>query len=71
MRLVEIGEAINALPSEVLETEADIPWKEVVAMRHKLTHHYFDTVVTIVAATVEDDLPVLEAAVERMLKRTT
>lgn len=69
MRLVEIGEAINAVPADILESESDIPWKEVVAMRHKLAHHYFDTVLAIVDGTVEHDLPVLEAAAARMSRR--
>lgn len=38
-------------------------------MRHKLAHPYFDTVLAIVAESVEDDLPVLEAAVARMIRR--
>ena len=71
MRLVEIGEAIGALPDELLSTESDIPWREIVAMRHKLAHHDDDSAVGIVAATVSDDLPVLEAAVERLRVRIT
>jgi uncharacterized protein with HEPN domain len=67
MRLVEIGEAIGSVPHHVLRREASIPWKEVVGMRHKLAHHYYDTAGGIIEATVEDDLPVLAAAVERLL----
>jgi uncharacterized protein with HEPN domain len=70
MRLVEIGEAVNDVPADLLATEAEIPWKEVVAMRHKLAHHYFDTAHGIVAGTVEEDLPVLEAAVVRLIRRS-
>lgn len=69
MRLVEIGEAIGALPAELLSTEGDIPWREIVAMRHKLAHHYYDSALGVVAATVSDDLPVLEAAIERLRVR--
>jgi uncharacterized protein with HEPN domain len=38
-------------------------------MRHKLAHHYYDSALGIVAATVADDLPVLEAAIVRMQAR--
>jgi uncharacterized protein with HEPN domain len=68
MRLVEIGEAINDLPASLLAVEAEIPWKQVVGMRHKLAHHYFDTAHGIVAGTVEEDLPVLESAVARLIR---
>jgi uncharacterized protein with HEPN domain len=70
MRIVEIGEAINDVPVDLLATESEIPWKEVVGMRHKLAHHYFDTAHGIVAGTVREDLPVLEAAVLRMIGRS-
>jgi len=69
MRLVEIGEAVGALPPELLEGEPGIAWKEVVAMRHKLAHHYYDSALGIVAATAEEDVPILRAAVKRMLRR--
>ncbi len=70
MRFVEIGEAVGALPEELLASEPDIPWREVVAMRHKLAHHYYDAAVGILAATIADDLPALEAAVRRMQVRS-
>lgn len=38
-------------------------------MRHKLAHHYYDSALGSVAATVADDLPVLEAAIVRMQAR--
>jgi uncharacterized protein with HEPN domain len=43
VRLIEIGEAVNALSPELLEHEPDIPWKEVAGMRDRLAHRYFDT----------------------------
>jgi uncharacterized protein with HEPN domain len=69
MRLVEIGEAINGVSTDLLATDRAVPWKEVVAMRHKLAHRYFDTVRGIVEGTVVEDLPELEAAVMRLLKQ--
>lgn len=69
MRLVEIGEAVAFLPRDMLDTEPSVPWREVVAMRHKLAHHYYDAAVGILDATVTDDLPELANAVERMRER--
>jgi uncharacterized protein with HEPN domain len=69
VRLIEIGEAIKAINPELLEKEAAIPWKEVAGMRDHLTHHYFDTSHSIVAATVARDLPALGAAVRRIIER--
>jgi uncharacterized protein with HEPN domain len=69
VRLIEIGEAIKDLPSELLATEPDIPWQDIARMRDRLAHRYFDTSHAIVAATVTSDLPLLEAAVGRMAER--
>ncbi len=41
-RSVEIlGEAANKLPPEVTERFADIPWRRIIAMRHRVVHAYF------------------------------
>ena len=57
------------LPDTLLASEPDIPWREIVGMRHKLAHHYYDAALGMLAATVDDDLPVLEAAVRRLQGR--
>jgi uncharacterized protein with HEPN domain len=69
VRLIEIGEAVKALPSDLLATEPDLPWAEVAGMRDRLAHRYFDTSHAILAATVEEDLPQVEAAALRLLQR--
>lgn len=66
--LIEIGEAVKAIDPAVLAGEPDIPWLGVAAMRNHLAHRYFDTVHSIVEATVEQGLPPLVAAVERLLE---
>lgn len=69
MRFVEIGEVVNALPEDLLSQEEGSPWSEIVGMRHKLAHHYFDTLPEIIASTVEVDLPELEVAIHRLIAR--
>lgn len=65
-RLIEIGEAIKSLPTELLDTEPDLPWADIARMRDRLAHRYFDTEHSIVAGTVAHDLGPREKAVERM-----
>jgi uncharacterized protein with HEPN domain len=43
IRLLEIGEAVKALPAELLASEPAIPWREIARMRDNLAHRYFDT----------------------------
>lgn len=68
VRLIEIGEAVMALPERLLATEPALPWAQIAGMRDHLAHRYFDTSHAVVAATVSDDLPELEAAVRHMLQ---
>jgi len=67
VRLIEIGEAIKDIDGELLAHEADVPWQDIARMRDHLTHRYFDTAHSVVAATVENDLPPLAAAVRRLI----
>jgi uncharacterized protein with HEPN domain len=71
MRLIEIGEAVNAIDSTLLAHEPAIPWRAIIGMRNQLAHGYFDTVHGIVVATVTKDLPHLVAASRRLLGRVT
>ena len=67
VRLIEIGEAVKDIDPELLSKEPDVPWPDIAGMRDHLTHRYFDTAHSIVAATVDHDLPPLIAATERLL----
>ncbi|MGH8968627.1 MAG: HepT-like ribonuclease domain-containing protein [Actinomycetes bacterium] len=67
VRLIEIGEAVKSLPADLLDREPRIPWPEVAGMRDRLAHRYFDTSHAILQATVDNDLPELEAALENLM----
>lgn len=58
--LIEIGEAMKALPENLLSLELDLPWSEIACMREHLAHRNFDTTHAIVAATIDHDLPYRE-----------
>lgn len=62
VRLIEIGEAVKGLPAEILDRQPEVPWVQIVGVRDRLAHRYFDTSHAILVATVED-LPELERAV--------
>jgi len=40
--LTVIGEAINRLSVELRARNSGVPWKPIVAMRHRIVHAYFD-----------------------------
>ncbi len=66
IRLLEIGEAVKAMPAELLDNEPGIPWSQITRMRDHLAHRYFDTAHAILQATVDNDLPELERAVQSL-----
>ena len=67
IRLLEIGEAVKALPAEMLGSQPDIPWTQIARMRDHLAHRYFDTDHAVLQATVDNDLPELERAVQALV----
>ena len=67
-RLIEIGEAVKALPARSLASENEIPWANIARLRDLLAHRYFDTSHAILQATVDRDLPALKQAIVRLLE---
>lgn len=65
--LMVIGESVKALPAEVLAREPGIPWRDLMALRDRVGHHYHRIVPAIVHSSVRHDLAPLEAAVHRLL----
>ena len=63
-----IGEAARQIPKNVREKNPTIPWREISAMRNKLTHEYFGVNTEVVWRTVQEDLPVIIPALRKMLK---
>jgi uncharacterized protein with HEPN domain len=66
MRLMEIGEAVNAIDPAFLASEPGILWRDIAGARNWLAHRYFDTSRAIIEATVRQDLAPLAAAVRRL-----
>lgn len=63
IRLLEIGEAVKALPEDLLAAQPGIPWRQIARMPDHLAHRYFDTAHAILQAPIDDDLPELERAI--------
>jgi len=40
--LTVIGEAISRLSVELRERHPEMPWRQVIAVRHRIVHAYFD-----------------------------
>lgn len=54
-----IGEAAAKVSENFRQEHPQIPWKEIVTMRNRLIHGYFDINLDIVWKTVTQELPQL------------
>ena len=67
---IEHGEAANHIDKSYLETHPNIPWQNIIGMRHKLIHDYFDIRMDLVWETVIQDLPSLKPQLISLLENT-
>lgn len=68
VKSVEIlGEAASKVSVQAREECPSLPWREIVAMRNRLIHGYFDINLDIVWHTVMEELPPLVVALEKAL----
>ena len=69
-RLIEIiGEAATKISPEAQNKYTLIPWREVIGMRNRLVHGYDSIDLNVLWDTIEDDLPPLIEALEKILKK--
>lgn len=64
-----IGEAASKLTPEFKATQTHIPWVDIVGMRNRLTHGYFDIDLDRVWDTVLEDLEPLREELEKIVDR--
>ena len=65
--LTVIGEAISRLSVELRERHAEVPWRQIIAVRHRIVHAYFDLDWQILWDAANGDIPELRAQVLRIL----
>jgi len=63
-----IGEAASRLSDGTRSMTPAIPWADVVGMRNRLVHVYFDIDLDRLWDTVQQDLPLLTGELERLLR---
>jgi len=68
IRNLEIpGEAASRITPQLRAEQPQIPWREMVEMRNRLIHAYFDVDMSIICATVQRALPRLLVQLEALL----
>ena len=62
-----IGEAVGKLPATLKNGYPDIPWQDIKDFRNLLAHEYFGVDLEIVWNTINNDLPMLMEAVQKIM----
>ena len=69
-RCVElIGEAASRLPENWRASHAEIPWRQIIAMRNVMIHGYDVVVSDVLWDVATNDVPKLREEIERLLEK--
>lgn len=69
VRLIEIiGEAANNVSESNQAKYNQIPWRQIIGMRNRIIHAYFDVDLEIVWQVITQDLPPLLIEVKKAIK---
>lgn len=63
-----LGEAASKVSTETRDGLPQVPWPNIISMRNRLIHAYFDINLDIVWKTVTGDLPQLIFELERVFQ---
>jgi uncharacterized protein with HEPN domain len=68
MRLVQIiGEAARKISPELKQAHPEVPWQQIIGMRHRLVHEYFRIIAAQVWRVVQEDIPPLISRIEPLV----
>jgi len=65
-----IGEATRQISTEFQDMHPDLPWSQMVGIRNRLAHAYFEVNLPIIWDTARVNLPPLKAQVEQLLGKS-
>ncbi|XZN93991.1 MAG: DUF86 domain-containing protein [Microcoleus sp.] len=63
-----VGEAASRISTDRQKELPQIPWSQVIGMRNRLIHAYFEVNLDIVWDVITDDLPSLIVELEKIIE---
>ena len=71
IKSIEIaGEAASKISPECRAEFPQIPWANIITMRNRLIHAYFEIDLDILLETISEDIPPLVAELEKVIPKT-
>jgi len=67
MKLEIIGEAARLVSEECKANHPEIPWGDIVGLRHRIVHEYFRLDLDIIWQIVQRDIPPLIQQIEPLI----
>jgi len=67
--LIQIGEAIKRLPSELRDENKEVDWKGLAGLRDKIAHAYGEVDIGMIRTTVLDEVPFLEKICRNLIAK--
>lgn len=61
-----IGEAATHIPDDIQNAHDEIPWRQIIATRNRLVHAYLGIDEDTIWSIIQDDIPDLLAALNKM-----
>ena len=66
--LTVIGEAMNRVSPGVQDRHPEVPWHQIVSVRHRIVHAYFDLDWQILWVAAAEDVPALRKQIVGILE---
>lgn len=63
-----VGEAVRSLSAGLTQQHPEVPWSQIVGLRNRVVHEYFDIDLDIVIDIVTTDLPGFQVQIESILQ---
>ena len=64
-----VGEALYWVPETLLASEPGIPWRKVIALRHRLVHGYWLIDEDIIVEIARNEIEPLVSALTRLIDK--
>ena len=69
LRCLEVlGESLGKVGEDTRRSNPEIPWRQVVDLRNRLIHGYYDINLKLVWRSLSDEIPPLLERIDRLLR---